>query len=1200
MLQSILNVLKSRYFWVGVGFVLLVTLALIVGSWAGWSLVTRLSIVIGLMVVFMGIFLVEFVRARRNAQKIEQSITMQSEDQSDGISPEKQAEIDELRDRLEDAIGKLKNTKIGQGRSQNALHVLPWYMFIGPPGAGKTTTIKNSGLNFPMETDSVQGVGGTRNCDWFFSDQAILLDTAGRYMTEKEDEVEWHSFLDMLKERRKNRPINGVIVGISLEELVDAAPDEIEWHADNIRRRVSELVERLEVRFPIYLVFTKCDLLQGFVEFFEDKPRAEREQIWGATLTEEQRENSSSPRKIFEEEFDLLYEGLIGERSDRLSRSLNPEERRRVYAFPLEFAAAKENLSLFVDQLFQENPYQESPEFRGFYFTSGTQEGTPIDRVLQSMSDDLDVASEVSAGSESQSGTKSYFIKDLFTEAIIPDQYRVEQTTSSVRRHRLVRWGVGAASALLLALFTIFAGQAVVRSEVSLGKVESASREAATVSWDNGKASVNNLEQLDRLRSEIARLERNKEDPPTFQWGFYRGEQVLEPARDLFAQKVEPLARAQFTKIENRLLDAKESVSGSLDQDQRLKLRETLRAYLLLSEEAQRLSDEQERVFLKQYLTTVATQDTGRVVTAAFQNRSGQVEAQIGRFVEQMSKQKINAFEARSTLVGDIRQMIYRKPTIGNLYASIKQQGLNSLEPVRLASILQESGGATLFDKQPEISGFFTKKGWNSYVKEQIEQAAEDPGKGSWVLGGQDSKSSFSLDNLQNEKELGEQLRQRYFEDYATAWKQFLRKVEYRSFGGVSETSRALNKLGDPFNSPLVELLARVSTETNFASTMADKAKDVVSEEVETRAKTKARQKTRSDVGTGGGSDEAKSLHPVTRRFVGVHRLKPEKAANGEASPNLTRSIKAMGRIGGLLDQIANSPGKAKDIAKQVLDGSGDLQATLSTMRNDLTRIDSGTRRALFDATVLSAWETILGAAKRQLNKRWRRNVYRTYQANLEGRYPFEESTEDASIADVESFFRPREGAVASFRKQHLSPFMKEGQLRTRTWEGRGLRLSPKTRRFLSTADRIAENLFSGGSLRLQFQMIPELPKKSEEAPAASQVVLRIHGTPQRYRMGHQPTTTFMWPDKRGAKVVMRTRGGTLPPKEKPGGWAWFRLLEEATVEPVGQNKYRIRWVFEKADRYSIVARYNLRAEADQQLFTDPRGFFRTVVPESL
>ena len=41
-------------------------------------------------------------------------------------------------------------------------------------------------------------------------------------------------------------------------------------HAREVRRRIQELHGVLNIRFPIYMLFTKCDLIAGFTDFFED------------------------------------------------------------------------------------------------------------------------------------------------------------------------------------------------------------------------------------------------------------------------------------------------------------------------------------------------------------------------------------------------------------------------------------------------------------------------------------------------------------------------------------------------------------------------------------------------------------------------------------------------------------------------------------------------------------------------------------------------------------------------------------------------------------------------------------------------------------------------------------------------------------------------------------------------------------------
>jgi type VI secretion system protein ImpL len=109
------------------------------------------------------------------------------------------AELVKLRERFEEAVATLKQ----QRRSGHSLYDLPWYVIIGAPGSGKTTALLNSGLKFPLEQrvgkGALRGVGGTRNCDWWFADEAIFLDTAGRYTTQDSDAASdsagWAEFL---------------------------------------------------------------------------------------------------------------------------------------------------------------------------------------------------------------------------------------------------------------------------------------------------------------------------------------------------------------------------------------------------------------------------------------------------------------------------------------------------------------------------------------------------------------------------------------------------------------------------------------------------------------------------------------------------------------------------------------------------------------------------------------------------------------------------------------------------------------------------------------------------------------------------------------------------------------------------------------------------------------------------------------------
>src|SRR5690606_24650568 len=192
-----------------------------------------------------------------------------------------------LRKRMAEAVRAIRSSRIGQTRGRGALYELPWYVNIGNPAAGKRTAILNSGLRFPFEdnrSNVIHGLGGTRNCDWYFTTEGIVLDTAGRYSVSAEDRLEWLTFLDLLRKHRPRAPINGIIIAASIAELSGSRPEVAIGLARSLRQRVQELPVRLEVHAPVYVVFTKADLVSGFADFSRGLVPAERENAWGATL----------------------------------------------------------------------------------------------------------------------------------------------------------------------------------------------------------------------------------------------------------------------------------------------------------------------------------------------------------------------------------------------------------------------------------------------------------------------------------------------------------------------------------------------------------------------------------------------------------------------------------------------------------------------------------------------------------------------------------------------------------------------------------------------------------------------------------------------------------------------------------------------------------------------------------------------------
>ncbi|MEM9665520.1 MAG: type VI secretion system membrane subunit TssM, partial [Bacteroidota bacterium] len=759
-MRGLINILKSRYFLLSVGMAMLVGLIFFLGRLMSWPFQWQLLGVIGVLVLFIVVLAISFARANKSASMIEQSIKQQGQQQLMNTRPDKRPEIEAMQEKLERAIQQLKTSKLGRGkRGKAALYALPWYMFIGPPAAGKTTTIANSGLNFPLGTDGVRGVGGTRDCDWFFTDSAILLDTAGRYTTEFQDNEEWVAFLETLKKHRKDQPINGVIIGISIADLISASPMEVEQHADTIRRRIDELIKHLGVRFPVYLTFTKCDLLQGFTEFFGDMQRGEREQVWGATLDKEQQADRNV-RAVFETEFGRLHDALLNMRTSRLSRSLKREARRKVYTFPLQFGAVKDTLAQFVGQVFLPNPYQESPIFRGFYFTSGTQEGVPLDTVIQNIASQFNLSVLPESGGEPVVETKSYFIRQFFEEVVIPDQFLVERTSRAATQGRVLQLATLVGSLAILALFALGAFTSLFRGLDQLEEVAAASDVVQQARLDNPMALSANIANLDTLRQELYQLE----NPPLLSLGLYPSSEVEEAASEVYQSKLRALVAEQVERLERRMRQAA-ARGGNLEESARDTLFQDLKAYLLLTEEADRLSDRDNQNYLEQKLTELLTEQLRR-------GTEGDAPAQQATsFVEALQVRLENPeLTWQAPFPGDDRLIGTARGAIGSLnpsviYGQVIRDVKNELglRDVTLDVILSGRPGRNLFTQSSaRVDGVFQAAFWPD-VRKAIRDRSSNPYGDDWVLGRENQEAQT---NLLSEDEIVEDMEQRYFNDF--------------------------------------------------------------------------------------------------------------------------------------------------------------------------------------------------------------------------------------------------------------------------------------------------------------------------------------------------------------------------------------------------------------------------------------------------
>lgn len=351
-------------------------------------------------------------------------------DPGDQAVPDEQAakNLAALVERFKQAVAALKELRfVLEDGVQRSAHTLPWYALIGAPGAGNSALVRNAGLNFPDLLDDAEpqivGVGGTRYCEWWFSDAAVLLDTAGRYVAHEAKgrsdvyagTAAWHGFLNVLKTHRPDRPLNGAVVTLSVTDLLLWSKPERQHFAAHVRMRLAELYSGLDVRFPVYLVLTKLDLLAGFAEFFDALDAEGRAQVWGTTFALDA--DPITIGRTYEADFEILQARLNAEMLARVEEEGDLARRAAIYRFPQQFHALGPLLVEFLAMAFATLIDHHPLMLRGVYFTSTLREGKPVDRVMRTLERAFKLPRR--AAGPAEKADRSYFVERLVKEVIL-------------------------------------------------------------------------------------------------------------------------------------------------------------------------------------------------------------------------------------------------------------------------------------------------------------------------------------------------------------------------------------------------------------------------------------------------------------------------------------------------------------------------------------------------------------------------------------------------------------------------------------------------------------------------------------------------------------------------------------------------------------------------------------------------------------
>lgn len=1092
----------------------------------------------------------KYREGRLNAQLLGQLRKTKKSEGEDKLPAQERAELRILSERFDEAIQLLRDSRFDDKQStsplarfsKHYLYQLPWYVFIGAPGSGKTTALVNSGLTFPLAEKfgkvALKGVGGTKNCDWWFTDEAVLLDTAGRYTTHESDptgdEEEWRGFLSLLAKYRGRQPINGVMLTVSVADLLSVNATDRAQHAAVLKRRLQELRENLGIEFPVYILVTKTDLLSGFEEYFSSLSRDELNQVWGFTFPyEESQIEDFKLLESYDREYLLLQQRLFDALPDILVKEQDETKRALAYLLPQQFANLRIVLGSFLSELFATSRYEEKVILRGVYFTSGTQGGLSFDKVTSQLRRymKIDGIAQLAQTVPMDQG-KSFFLNRLLKDVVFKEAGLAGLNIKWERRYRRIQWaaylGMGA---LLLGTLFIW-GNSYLNNVRYTEYVDSKLPALRGLSQDIKITQEGDvLGLLPFMNSNVVLADGENflvgDAPFSYGFGLYQGHK-LEAASDSVYK--DTLRQVLLPQIAKRIEASLQSASpADLEYSY-----EALRAYLMMYDVSR-----YDASFMKTWIMA----DLSKIVPPSFTRQHyKQLEHHINQFLD--LGVFVSPFPKNEGLIKRVRDNLDRYSLQDRAYSRLKRVLANvELKPSTIVSLAGSEAPSVFRRKSGKpinegVLGLYSYHGyWNVFDKNVEKETLNLRRDDAWVLEVDTKKFGDGTD-----KNLINDVKALYFNDYIKHWDAYLADVSVREPDSLMQGIELVRSLSSS-NSPLAKFAKSVANETTLLREDENNDRSIID---------RARERV-----SGSASSLTSIIGPV-----GVDNLVRQDASPEQVEEMVDRHFVRY-------RELATSVGQNQAVP---IDGTISLLAELYTY---LTAADSALRSKspLPPADVLSKLQAesgrlpgSIGEIVNDVSVKTSRSVSETRQesvgqdvnavlgnfcrSSIAGRYPFANSSRDVAPNDFARFFGPGQ-LMDMFYQQNLDALVDRS---TRPW-----RFKPgidgtkgDIAQFLISFERasvIRDVYFAAGKLEPSYKVAI---RPIAMDPEIHQFILEVDGQILTYEHGPQVGMTVEWPGTRGSNQVNLS----LSPQQGTSGlstsgpWALNRLLDRASIRP--------------------------------------------------
>lgn len=995
---------------------------------------------------------------------------------------------------------------------------LPWYLVCGQAQSGKSAFLEASGLRIPKKDVLDRNIDLDSNTRILISDRAVFIDAAGPF-SHPDQLTTWQTLISRLKRFRPTQPINGIILTIDVAKLQLGNQESINALSLEIRDRLHQLQNELEVTPPIYLVLTKINQLPGFKSFFKGSPPTPTDQVFGLTLPlpkEDVRFNDHFMLNQFNKEFDDLIHWQLPRMLERTNQELMPKVRYETFIFLTELMKLKSKISFLIDKAFGPSELDDTFLLRGMYFVNSSPNSDNIG--VNNYSEKNDLIS-----------IQGLFIKNLLEKVVLMEPGLVgfnEKARKSLARIRALL--IGASVTILVGLLTwqiiSFYNNNKLVSNLILG-VDNAKKQLITYSK---KSDAPNLGWPIPVLEALQDLPAGWNDttlkiPLSETAGLSQRNLLSRAAVEIYITSLQKLLLPRlFDNLENNL--SKKNLDPSF-------LYENLMVYLMFA--GNHVIDKKTslhvflHIFDQQYpgveygmLRTQFSHHVQNLLDVPFEKMPKDYE------LIATARETLKPFSPASRGIALLKEL----PEITEIPYWRLQDSVGPLGSVAL----QRRSGQTLYTTIP---GLFTAQALNTIVVPSIIRVADTIAKEDWVLFNAGEKGVTS----KRKEVLKSEIISLYVNEYIQIWKGLLDDITFNSFSNFKEEITILQALVGP-PSPIESLLSAITKETSFNSEQNKNAQETSNLIID---KNNLTEKTAKDF--------INSQFSYVRSFVA-----------GTTSP-LSEVLKNFSQIRMIIGPIAAANSVVSQETGKVITNTP-LEVNLNQLQNLVIKsprsIEDAVNSLIRQTTVLL--ETI---AKGDAETDWKEGIYKFCNRSINNHFPFANSKSEVTLNDFNRMFSP-DGAIDQFFAKYLKNYVDTS---TSPWSllvntDSKLEISPIALHYFEQASWIKKIFFPGGSKepRISFGLMPtDLDIK------AKGIVIDVGGQSLSYQYGAQQMMTMLWPN--GNNNVRVNFASTEPNQTKSlvidGPWAIFRLLQSQKLQKISQTQYSLEIDF--SGRYS-------------------------------